>query len=431
MAEHVVVVGGGVAGIAASLRLAKRGVRVTLLERSNRLGGRAGSFRDATIDESIDNCQHVALGCCDQYLDLLDELGMGDALEWTSEFHYIEPDGRRSSLPIPDLPSPFHGLPLLLKAGFLSLRERFAIARALAGVKLGGGAGWSGRSFAAWLDHARQPERAVERFWTPIVVSACNARPADCDAAAAIKVFRDGFLKSAAAARMGVPRVPLAELYAATPDLLAAVDGGVRLSAAVEAVEPNAVTLRDGERIDADAIVLATPCTAAASLLDASPVDAASLVANLRRLRHSTIVAVHAEFARPVTDLPHAVLLEAPFDWLFFKDHGRRVHAVASAAGPLAERVADDLIAELTAELGSRFGVDAEPTWSRVVKERRATFLVEPGVDAWRPKGDELGPAIWIAGDYTATGWPATMEGAARSGRAAAESVLKTLSAPV
>lgn len=428
MGGHVAVVGGGVAGIAAAIRLAKRGVRVSLLERSNRLGGRAGSFRDSTIEESIDNCQHVALGCCDQYLDLLEELGMGDALEWTSSFHYIEPDGRRSSLPIPSLPSPLHGLPLLLKADFLSIGDRFGIARALGGLKLGGGRRWHGRSFAEWLRATRQSARSIERFWTPIIVSACNARPDACDAAAAIKVFRDGFLRSAKAASMGVPRVPLAELYAQTPDLLASAGGSVRLGAAVESVEAGGVTLRGGERLDADAVVLATPFAATANLLAASPVDAAAVVDDLRTLRHSTIVAVHAEFDEPVTDLSHAVLLEASFDWLFLKDAGRRVHAVASAAEPLAERSGEELVAELAGELRARFGVTAGPTWSRVVKERRATFLVEPGVDARRPRVDELAPAVWLAGDYTATGWPATMEGATRSGRAAADSVAETLS---
>ncbi|MEL6797088.1 MAG: hydroxysqualene dehydroxylase HpnE, partial [Planctomycetota bacterium] len=427
MPPHVAVVGGGVAGIAAALRLAERGVRVTLLERTNRLGGRAGSFRDGSLDESIDNCQHVALGCCDQYLDLLADLGVADSMQWTSSFHFIEADGKTSTLPIPPWPSPLHGLPLLARAGFLSIGERASIARALAGVRLTGGDKWVGRSFASWLEAKRQPEHAIERFWTPIIVSACNARPKDCDAAAALKVFRDGFLRSHGDARMGVPSVPLSDLYVSTGERLAAADGKLWLGATVSGVEPGRVLLRSKEALSVDAVVLATPLGVTADLLDASSIAGSGVVENLRRIRHSPIVAVHAEFEESVSDLPHAVLLDAPFDWVFLKDAGRRVHAVASAADGLVGKPGEDLIGALTHEIGRRFGVDAPPVWSRVVKERRATFLVEPGVGELRPRVDELAPEVWIAGDYTDTGWPATMEGATRSGRLAAEGVLGRL----
>lgn len=415
--SRVVVVGGGVAGIAAAVHLANQGTRVTLLERSNRLGGRAGSFKDPGLDEDIDNCQHVALGCCDQYLDLLAELGVAGSLEWTSAFHYIERGGRASTLTIPAWPRPFHGLPLLARARFLGVGDRLSIARALAGLLRRPSPAWSGRSFAAWLDSRGQPASAIERFWTPIVVSACNARPDRCDAAAAIKVFREGFLRSHADARMGVPRVPLSELYAGTHAILERAGGDVRLGAHVAAIDPDGAALRSGARVDADAVVLATPFAATADLLDASPIEAESVTRGLRRLRYSPIVAVHAEFDRPVCDLPHAVLLDADFDWLFFKAEGRRIHAVASAADRLTDRSAEDLIDSLVRELRDRFGVEEPPTWARAIKERRATFLVEPGCEAWRPAPDELAPHVWLAGDFTATGWPATMEGATRSGR--------------
>ncbi|MEO0630322.1 MAG: FAD-dependent oxidoreductase, partial [Planctomycetota bacterium] len=242
----VAVVGGGIAGIAAAVRLAEQGTRVTLLERSNRLGGRAGSFHDPTLDEPIDNCQHVALGCCDAYTDLLRTLGSDTDLEWTSSFHYVEPGGRVSTLPIPDWPSPLHGLPLLARARFLSVADRLAIARAMSSL-LRSPKGTEHKSFADWLAAKRQPASVIERFWAPIVVSACNARPDQCDASAAIKVFRDGFLASAQAARMGVPKVPLAQLYSRVPELLEALGGSVRLTAQVESIEPNRVTLRSGE----------------------------------------------------------------------------------------------------------------------------------------------------------------------------------------
>ena len=424
MPRRVIVVGGGVAGIAAALRLASQGVAVTLLERANRLGGRAGSFHDQALGEPIDNCQHVALGCCSHYLDLLTQLGVERSLAWSSGFTYVEPDGRQCTLPIPAWPAPLHGLPLLARARFLTIGDRLAVALAMARLSVQKQRRWTGRSFAAWLRARRQPARAIERFWTPIVVSACNARPEDCEAGAAIKVFRDGFLRSHADARMGVPTLPLAELYAKTPDRLAEAGGEVRLGAHAVGVEPRAVTLRSGERLEADAIVLATPFNITADLLDESSIEGDAIVARLRSLKHSPIVAVHLVFDEPVTDLPHAVLLDAEFDWLFFKDGGRRVHAVASAADSLADRPGDALVESVMREMRSRFGVCAEPAWARAIKERRATFLVEPGSDANRPGVDALAPEVWLAGDFTATGWPATMEGATRSGRAAADAVL-------
>ncbi|MEL6497901.1 MAG: hydroxysqualene dehydroxylase HpnE [Planctomycetota bacterium] len=427
MAGRVTVVGGGIAGIAASLRLAEAGIRVTLVERSNRLGGRAGSFRDGSLEESIDNCQHVALGCCSEYLGLLATLGVADRLAWTSSFHYVEEDGRTSTLPIPAWPSPLHGLPLLARAGFLTIGERFGIARALLSARIKRGGRWSGASFRDWLAANGQSQRSVERFWAPIIVSACNARPEDCDATSALKVFQDGFLRSHRDAKMAVPTVPLSDLYQATDALLARVGGEVRLGTAAREISRDSVTLRTGETIDADAVVLATPLSVTADLLDSSPIAASDVVRDLRSIRFSPIVAVHAEYESSVSDLPHVVLLGAPFDWLFFKDGGRRVHAVASAADGLAGRSGDDLIAEFSSHIRDRFGVTAEPVWARVVKERRATFLVEPGVDALRPSEDALAPDVWIAGDFTATGWPATMEGATRSGRSAAEGVVRYL----
>ncbi len=429
MTRRVAIVGGGVAGIAAALRLTDEGIHVTLLERSNRLGGRAGSFEDTTLDEAIDNCQHVALGCCTAYLGLLDRLGVSDHIAWTSAFHYIEPDGGRSTLPIPAWPAPLHGLPLLAKARFLGVPDRLAIARAMASLVRTDASRWAGRSFADWLGQRRQPERAVRRFWTPIVVSACNARPEACDAPAAIKVFRDGFLASHRDARMGVPTVPLASLYERTGEILREQGGELRLSAHVTGVESDGVTLRSGEVLDAEAVVLATPFNATTDLLEASSIDAGTLPERLRGLRHSPIVAVHLEYAQPVSDLPHAVLLESEFDWLFFKQGGRRVHAVASAADALVERPGEELVGSVVRDIRERFRVDAEPTWARAIKERRATFLVEPGVERLRPRVDEFAPGFWVAGDYTASGWPATMEGAARSGVSAAESVIDHLHA--
>ncbi|MEO1583107.1 MAG: hydroxysqualene dehydroxylase HpnE [Planctomycetota bacterium] len=421
--KHVAVIGGGIAGIAASLRLAASGARVSLYERSNRLGGRAGSFDDPSLDEPIDNCQHVALGCCPAYLGLLSELGVADSLAWTGSYTYIDGDGKRFHLPIPRWPAPLHGLPLLVKAGFLSIGERLGIARAMRTIGSTDRETHRGTSFAAWLNAQGQSDRATRRFWGPIVVSACNATPETCDAASALHVFQDGFLRSASDARMAVPTVPLRTLYDSVPDGLAHAGGEVRFGAHITGLTEGGALLRTGDAIKADAVILALPFHAAAGLIETIGEKGRRVAADLRSLKHSPIVAVHAEFERPVTSLPHAVLLDADFDWIFLKDNGRRVHAVASAADGLVDRSADELVTGLVDEIARRFGPN-RVTWARAVKERRATFLVEPGFDDRRPACDALAPRHWLAGDYTQTGWPATMEGATRSGQAAADAVI-------
>jgi zeta-carotene desaturase len=423
-AYDAAVCGGGIAGIAAAVRLADAGKSVVLIEQAGRLGGRAGSFDDPALGEPIDNCQHVVLGCCSAYLALLERLGVSDAIDWSSGFHFIEPDGRRSTLPILPLPAPLHGVLFLPRARFLAIRDRLSVASGLAAMLRFDAKRWRGRSFSAWLEAHAQPAAAVERFWAPIVISACNARPESCDAAVAAMVFRDGFLASSRAPRMGVPRVPLRDLYNAVPGILARAGGEVRLTARVERAGTHAVHLRSGEPIRADRVILALPHLAAADLIERSGLDPGGVAASLRRLRVSPIVGAHLHFDSPVSDLPHAVMLDAQIDWLFFKDGGRRVHAVASAADALVDAAPEAIIDRVTGLLRERMGLgETRPTWARVVKERRATFLPEPGAEAHRPATAALGEVL-LAGDSVATGWPATMEGAARSGNLAAEALL-------
>lgn len=420
-----VVCGAGVAGIAAAVRLADAGKSVVLIEQADRLGGRAGSFDDPALGEPIDNCQHVVLGCCAAYLALLERLGASDAVVWSSAYHFIEPDGRRSTLPILPFPAPLHGSLFLSRARFLSWRDRVSVASGLAAMLRFNAHRWRGAPFSAWLAAHRQSAVSVARFWAPIVVSACNARPESCDTAVAAKVFREGFLASAQAPRMGVPRVPLRELYASVPAILERSRGIVRLGARVDRVEPSAVHLRSGETIRADRVILALPHLAAADLIERCWLDPGGVAASMRRLRVSPIVGAHLRFDDPVSDLPHAVLLDAEIDWLFFKEGGRRVHAVASAAQGLIDRDPAEILGMVTDELRRRFGLGGSvaPTWARVVKERRATFLPEPGADDHRPTTTALG-GVLLAGDYVATGWPATMEGAVRSGNLAAGALL-------
>ncbi|MEO0483058.1 MAG: hydroxysqualene dehydroxylase HpnE [Planctomycetota bacterium] len=421
----MVVVGGGVAGLAAAVRLAERGVRVTLVESRRRLGGRAASFHDPATGEQLDNCQHVALGCCTAYLDLCARLGSAEQLVWTTKQTWIERGGRAHTLAPDPLPAPGHMARGLLLAPFLSVAGRAAVARAvMEAASLGPGS--VGGTFADWLRSVGQPWDAVRRFWQPLIVSACNLPPARVAAGPALQVVREGLLLSRRSSAIALAGGTLDDLYAGAPAIIERAGGRVLEGARAARVRAREVELSSGEVLRGERVVLATPFESAVSLMD--PAD--PRVAGMRRLTHSPIIGVHLGYARSVMAEPHAVLVDCPTHWVFRKDdEGRRVHAVISAArgrvglppDEVARRVARDLSAWLPGARGQR------PTWFRVVKERRATFAATPEAERVRPT--VVGPggpgaSVLLAGDYVRTGWPATMEGAARAGYAAAAAAL-------
>ncbi|MAY73363.1 MAG: hypothetical protein CMJ31_01315 [Phycisphaerae bacterium] len=418
----VVIAGGGIAGIAAALHLADHGKRVILCEATRRLGGRATSLVDQRSGEEIDNCQHVALGCCTTYLAMLARLDSTRHLRWDREQTWIEAGGRRSTLRPSALPAPFHQTPAFLGASFLSPIEKLAIGRCMAAIARSNVDRWRRATFGDFLDRHHQPEGARRRFWDPIVISACNLVPSRVAASSALKVFKEGFLASPRAAEIGVSRVPLASLYDAVGPELTALKGHVALGARAARIDERRVELASGEVIRAGAVICALPPTQAARLVS----DERS--ADIAAIGTSPIIGVHLRFDRPVIDVPHAVLVDRPTQWLFRKDEaGESVHAVISAADEwvdldedsIVERVRDDMSACLPAS------VDAQLSHARAIKEKRATFAATPEVERRRPtQAPERAGGIVLAGDYTQTGWPATMEGAARSGAYAAEVVL-------
>ena len=423
------VVGGGLAGIAAALALADQGRRVILLEQTRRLGGRASSFVDPTTGEELDNCQHVVMGCCTNYRALIDRLGMRDAFAWSRDQWWVSAGGRTDRIAPGVLPAPAHHAGSFLRASFLTTGDKLGIARAMARLARVDPVAWRDRSFAGFLADTRQTERAVSRFWRPVVVSACNAEPEDAAADLAMKVFREGLLAGAEAGSIGVPRVPLARLYERVPALLEERGSGVRFGAFATRITPDAPTatveLRDAEPVRAGRVILALPFERVASVVD--PAFRDPRVDTLAGLAHSPILGVHLRLDRPVLPTPHAVLVDRPTQWLFRKDgSGRSVHAVVSAADEWTALADADITARVLDDLRACYP-DAGPfaaEWSRPVRSKRATFLARPGVHAHRPPVALADAPLLLAGDYTDTGWPATMEGAVRSGVAAAAAVL-------
>lgn len=422
----VLIVGGGIAGLAAALRLAEAGVSVTLLETRQKLGGRATSFTDVRTGHVIDNCQHVALGCCTNYVEFCRRLGVLDRIIWRREIYWVEAGGRTSVMQPSALPAPGHLSPSFLAAKFLSWGEKQAIARAmLAALNADLGSAES-ITFAEWLHRQGQPAGAVAKFWEPVIVSACNLPSARVSAASALHVFQEGFLDHREASAMGLPAVPLVQLYDRAEDALAAAGGALRLGESVDEIGPDFVRTSAGTVHRADRVICAVPFERAARLIPDHLQRADPRFGALAALRHSPILGVHLEFDRPVLPMHSAVLVGRETQWLFRKDEdGRRLHAVISAADawlPLNEaqitaKVMDDVSACFPAATGAAL------LSSRPVKEKLATFAPTPGCERARP--DAEGPSgIILAGDFTRTGWPATMEGAARSGFIAAAAAL-------
>jgi len=416
--------------MAAAAVLSDAGVDVTLVERRPRLGGRATSFDDPATGLLLDNCQHVLLGCCTRLLSLYKRMGVEPAIERFERIMFADAAGRRASLAAGPLPSPLHLAGAMLRFSLLTLAEKLDIARAMAAMKLAGetGALSAGRiPFSQWLiDHQQSPS-TIARFWDVIVVSALNAR---CDQASArygMQVFQEAFLGDRQGYVLGVPRVPLAELYEKA--VARRVITNTRVTELQVDHDRAAIMLADGQRIDGDAVIVATAPDSARRLLSPLP-PMAGTIEKLSHLRYHTILGVHLFFDRPVMAEPHLALIGTELQWLFRKDsEGRHVHGVISAAQEQTDEGSAQLEQRLVGEVRRLLpeAENARLTSIRVVREKRATFVPSPGVDDLRPQQATAMRRLFLAGDYTQTGWPATMEGAVRSGEMAAEAVLKAL----
>jgi squalene-associated FAD-dependent desaturase len=445
-ARTVTVIGGGVAGMSAACALGEAGLRVQLVERRGYLGGRASSYLHPGVGEIIDNCQHVLFGCCTNLVGFYRRTGVADRIHWSSEMTMIEPGGRRSPLGPSWLPAPLHGLPKLLSAHAFSLADKIALGRAFSAlmrpVPLD-----STESLGAWLRRNGQTEGALNRFWRLVIASALNA---DIDSIAlpyAAKVIRELFMNSAEAGSMGMSTVPLSELYAGACKFLEQRGSSILLNTNVESAawsEERAqwtLATRDGT-LTSDYLVLALPFEAMAKLLPRMPqvAGANALASQLERLEHWPICSVHLWFDREITTLDHAVLLDREIHWMYNKSRlqpgrklkGSYLELVVSASRSFAALPREQAIAQALSELAEFFPAVTSATLEKaaLVKEMRATFGVPPGIDAARPAAVSPWHHCFLAGDWTATGWPSTMESAARSGHLAAEAVCDSIGEP-
>jgi squalene-associated FAD-dependent desaturase len=439
MTDRVVIIGAGLAGLAAATALARRGFQVTLLESRQRAGGRASSFTDSATGQLLDTCQHVSMGCCTNLAHFCRTVGIARHLRPQPSLYFLTPDRRVSPFGVGRLPAPFHLAASFLRAHYLTLGEKLRIAWGLASLRRADPS--DDPPFQEWLVRHGQTPRTVERFWGLVLVSALNETPDRIGLRYARKVFLDGFLRHRRGFEVELPAVPLGRLYG--EELQAWLQShGARLLLGegvrrlhVEGDAVRGLELRQGDAPEADWYLAAVPFDRLLGLLPANLVEGEPYFTNLRNLETSPITSVHLWYDRPVTRLPHAVLVGCLGQWVFNRGpwpagNGTGEHylqVVVSAARQFRGLGHDEVQRRIVAELADLFPAapPAHLVRARVVTEHNATFSAVPGVDRWRPPQDSPLRNLLVAGDWTATDWPATMEGAVRSGYLAAEALLR------
>jgi len=462
MGNRVAIVGGGLAGLAAAVALAGRGLAVTLLESRPRWGGRASSFVDQATSEAIDNCQHVALGCCTNFLQFCQTVGIQKHFDRESLLTFVGPDGRTSALSAAPLPAPLHLFPSFAGMRFLSWSDKLRLALGVRALARTDPEECADETFLHWLQRNRQPPVVIDRFWHVVLVSALSETLDRLDVGHARKVIVDGFLRNRQGWEVWIPTVPLDELYGTVVQNWLETRGVTcRLQSGVRRVIPRAanssisgkagdatslfeIELRSPETLQADYVILAVPQNLVAGLL---PEELRQLpeIACLDRLETAPISSVHLWFDRPITTLRHATIVGRLSQWLFNRSaiHGANdtqhgtpdgsyYQVVISASRDVIARAQGEIISQVVDELKGfcPLARDAKLLHSRLVTEHKAVVSMLPGVDRNRPGQGTSVTGLSLAGDWTLTGWPGTMEGAVRSGYLAAEQLLRSRGTP-
>ena len=479
----VAVAGGGLAGLAAACALSDAGFRVTLFEKRPFLGGRASSWEHPGTGEVVDNCQHVLFRLCTNLIEFYQRIGVANQIRWYDKMTFIEPGGRTSVMKSSPLPAPLHTAPSFLQFKFLNAADKFAIARALVPLTLTDQPD-TGQSFQKWLDDHGQTKQAVYRFWRPILVSALSEDLELISISAAAQVVRES-MKSPAARQMGVPTVPLTDLYNVAGDYIRARGGMLHFRRPLETFTADASQVRvrlrgqeenrEGSQEEAfDYLILALPFENLDRMLPDVP-ESAPIREKLSHFETAPITGIHLWFDRQISDLDHAVLLDRTIQWMFHKSrlqpmrtqeaaaeqrknaahgesrgveqnedsapegrknmdatdappNGSYIELVVSSSKTLIDKSRAEIVELALKEVREFFPAAraANLVKSTVIKELHATYSPRPGIDSHRPPSATDWPRVFLAGDWTATGWPATMEGAVRSGYLAAEALARS-----
>jgi len=459
------VIGGGLAGLSSAVALAEAGLQVRLLEKRPHLGGRATSYTLPDGSE-VDNCQHVTLGCCTNLVDFYSRVGAAGKIRFFDRLYFVDAQGRRSTMEASPLPAPMHLAPSFLLFSSLNLADKRGIAKAMMAIATAGGnpAGIDGISMLDWLHRRNQTPAAIDRFWRVVLVSALDEELSRTDARYGIEVFWKGFLANKSGYRVGIPSVPLAQLYEGCREAVMRRGGEVRLRAGIREIRVRdnrfvSVVMDDGIETSADACIAAVPHDALLNLLPREMAEENGPLSGLANIKTSPITGVHLWYDRTVMTEPFLTLLDHTTQWVFNKtllvgsaetngagagpsfqrdpsfdgdEGGQYLQLVISASYDLVQKSRQEIIDLCCRELAEVLPATraAQLRKATVIKEINATFSPAPGVNRWRPTQKSSVKDLFLAGDWTRTSWPSTMEGAVRSGYLAAEALLAACGQP-
>jgi hydroxysqualene dehydroxylase len=435
--KGVIIIGGGFAGLAAGVALAERGAVVTLLERRGHLGGRAYSFTDPQTGDVVDNGQHLFMGCYRHTIAFLEKIGCLDRLTFQERprVDFLDRDQGYTSFECPRLPAPLHAVAGLIRMRGLTLGDKLGVARVGRAMRQNG-SGKGALTVKEWLERLGQSERIRERFWYPMAIATLNEDPQVASAGMLKVVLREAFGGGRRATSIGVARVGLSELYTeGASRFIEARGGSVRTNATVErlVIEGQrivAVELKNGERRTADAVISAVPHAAFLKILPAEL--RSGEFAAVERLRAAPIVSINLWFDRSVFDRQFVGLIGTRSQWLFNKnlivkptESSNQIAVIISAAHDFVDWTKEQLVEMALGELRELLPAsrDAVLRHSRIVKEREATLSHTVESDHLRPGPRTSIANLILAGGWTATGFPDTIEGAVLSGHTAAEIV--------
>ena len=402
---------------------------VTVLEGKKSLGGRACSFRESQTGLLIDNSQHILLGCCDRAIEFLSRIGSLERVRFCDRITFVGGSGERLEIRSSALPAPLHLLPSIVRTGYLSARDKVGLAAMLARAALAKPA--KRATALEYLKSISGSDAAIANVIEPILISALNERVDTASAAYARMVLLKSLVETKRGYRLGIPTVPLSELVA-VPAARYLLDAGCEIRAAVpisrvylDDRRVHSIETVSGERLRFDHYVFAVPPWTLADM-GVDPRGGQDLL-------WRSIVSAHVFFEGDAPPFDRACVVDAPFQWVFNKslDFGcpqTYIQAVASACEGIVKRSnreLTDLAVAAMAKAEPRFRY-MRPTRSLIFRARRATFSTAGACDALRPPGRTPLANLFLAGDWTDTRWPSTIEGAVRSGYAAAQSVIKS-----
>jgi squalene-associated FAD-dependent desaturase len=460
LAPPLLIIGGGFAGLAAAVDLAEAGRRVLLLERRSFLGGRAYSFKDKTTGDTIDNGQHLMMGCYHNTLSFLKKIGAHAKLKIQAnpriDFLYESSNGavRCTSFKCPPLPAPLHllgGLANLKTIGWGDRIKALRVGLELLSLKLhrlnGNRAGLADITVRQWLNRLGQPERIQRRFWDVVALATLNESPDIASADMFARVLDQAFLHAKRDSALIISKVGLSDLYTEDArEFIESRGGQVMLNADVAQIEfadngvsganrASGVVLRNGQLIEAEKIVSAVPHSALGRMLATEIISAKRCFQHLDRFSPAPIVSINLWFEKTITDLEFAGLLDSPIEWVFNKNAiagqpvGKRQHLalVISGAHEAAVKAKEELIEMASGEMARFFPAARRqrPVHAFVVREQEATISHSAGTARLRPPQRTDVSNLFLAGDWTDTGLPATIEGAVWSGQECARAILK------